>query len=214
MSRRIDDSSDSSLAPSNGRLPGEHLVEHGAEREDVGARVDGLALGLLRGHVGGCPEQDAEAGAARGAERGGHRVGRAALGADQLGEAEVEHLHEAGLRDHHVPGLDVAVDDPGLVGGGEAARDLERDPQRLGDRQAAPLEPLAQALAVHQLHRDPGAARRVLADLVHGDDVGVGQRRGRLRFLQEAARALGIGHRLGRSSLMATVRPRRVSRAR
>ena len=34
------------------RLPaGEHFVEHGAEREDVGARVDGLSLHLLRRHV-------------------------------------------------------------------------------------------------------------------------------------------------------------------
>ena len=33
------------------RLSGEALVEHAAERVDVGARVDGPALDLLRGGV-------------------------------------------------------------------------------------------------------------------------------------------------------------------
>ena len=40
-------------------LPGEHLVEHRAEREDVGPRRGPLALGLLRGHVVGRAHDDA-----------------------------------------------------------------------------------------------------------------------------------------------------------
>ena len=39
--------------------PRQHLVEDDAERPDVGAAIDRLALGLLRGHVGGSPEDDA-----------------------------------------------------------------------------------------------------------------------------------------------------------
>ena len=39
---------------------GQHLVEHDAERPDVGALVDSLALGLLGRHVRRGAEDDAE----------------------------------------------------------------------------------------------------------------------------------------------------------
>ena len=39
------------VAPLNARAPGQHFVEHAAEREDVGAVVGLLALDLLRRHV-------------------------------------------------------------------------------------------------------------------------------------------------------------------
>ena len=42
----------------------------------------------------------------------------------ELREAEVEDLHVTILRHEHVLGLQVPVDDPLLVGRGEAARDL------------------------------------------------------------------------------------------
>ena len=51
--------SDAWLAPANAFLPGRHLVEHGAEREDVGARVGLLALELLGRHVLERPEDRA-----------------------------------------------------------------------------------------------------------------------------------------------------------
>ncbi len=41
---------------------GEHLVEHDAERPDVGAAVDRSAGRLLGRHVGGGAEDDAELG--------------------------------------------------------------------------------------------------------------------------------------------------------
>ena len=41
------------LSALNGRAAGEHFVEHGAEREDIGASIDGLAADLLRSHVPG-----------------------------------------------------------------------------------------------------------------------------------------------------------------
>ena len=40
-----------SVSPANARRPVEHLVEHAAERPDVGALVDGLAARLLGTHV-------------------------------------------------------------------------------------------------------------------------------------------------------------------
>ena len=39
---------------------GEHLVEHAAERPDVGAPIDGLPARLLRRHVGGRAENHAQ----------------------------------------------------------------------------------------------------------------------------------------------------------
>ena len=42
-----------------GAPAGQHLVDHGAERPDVTAFVDGFAPGLLRTHVGDRPQQHA-----------------------------------------------------------------------------------------------------------------------------------------------------------
>jgi hypothetical protein len=41
-----------------------------------------------------------------------------------FGQAEVEDLRVALVGDHDVLGLEVAVDDPALMGGGEAVGDL------------------------------------------------------------------------------------------
>ena len=92
-------------------LAGQHFEQDHAERVDVGAVVDvRFAFALLGRHVVG-----------RSHDRAGARLVRnlfIALG--QLGQAEIEHLHEVG----HVPlgdeedvfGLEVAVDDAVLVG--------------------------------------------------------------------------------------------------
>jgi hypothetical protein len=93
------------------------------------------------------------------------------------------------------------VDDAGRVGGGEAPSDLDPDPQRLRHGQAAPLQPLAQALAVQALHGDPGAPRGVLADFVDGDDVGMVEGGNGPGLLHEAPGALGIGHERGTQQL-------------
>ena len=86
------------------RPAGEQLVEHDARRVDVGARVDRLALGLLGREVRGGAEDGRRLGDRRGRVR--HRAG----------DAEVHDLDLAGIGDHHVAGLDVAVDDAGAVG--------------------------------------------------------------------------------------------------
>ena len=40
------------VSPRNGSVPGRHLVQHRAEGKQIGARIQFLALGLLRRHVG------------------------------------------------------------------------------------------------------------------------------------------------------------------
>ena len=63
---------------------------------------------------------------------GGGVVGRAALGED-LGEAPVHHLDLAEGADHHVRGLQVAVDHPPRVGIGDRLGDRLEDRQEAGE---------------------------------------------------------------------------------
>ena len=104
--------------PRESALRGEELVDDDPEAEDVGAVVDVVTADLLGRHVGGRPEDDA---GLREHRRRGRAVGRGLLG-----EAEVQDLETAVRRDEQVLGLEVAVDDPLLVGGGEALRELDR----------------------------------------------------------------------------------------
>ena len=95
------------------RPSGDHLVQHAAERVDVGAAVDGLPLRLLGRQVRRGPE---------------HRRGlldRLLRVADPR-DAEVRDLHVARRGDHDVAGLDVAVDDALVVRGGERVGDVDR----------------------------------------------------------------------------------------
>ncbi len=131
--------------------PGEHLPQHDAERPDVGAPVDRLAAGLLGAHVGGGAEDDAGRGGVAGEGGRERQVGALAL-LPRLGEPEVEHLDRAVGPDLDVGGLEIAVDDPGVVGGLERLGDLDRDGERLLDRDRPPGDHLVEPFALDQLH--------------------------------------------------------------
>jgi hypothetical protein len=130
-------------------LAGHHLVDHDPEREDVAAAVDRLAARLLRAHVAQRPEHEARL-------RLGERLHvRDAVGCvallwrlEQLGEAEVEDLRVAVRRHDHVLRLDVPVNDAGLVGLLEAARDLDGDLDRAEQVELAPLDQRLHGLAL------------------------------------------------------------------
>ena len=119
--------------PSNAARPGEHLVEHAAERVEVGAAVDGIARDLLGRHVLGRPE-DGEA-----AQRA-LPVGRgplARLSVERDGHAEVEQLDLGRLAvagQHQVLRLEVAVHEARRVRRLERLRRLDRDAHRLAPR--------------------------------------------------------------------------------
>jgi hypothetical protein len=133
------------------------LVEDRAQGVDIGPGVERLfAPRLLGRHVRGRPQRRP-------------RLGRRArlLQRLQLGDPEVEHLHQVGPvlapADEQVVGLEVAVHDPSRVGGGHAPAGL-RD-QVGGARQRQPpvaFQQPAQALADQQLHHD--VRRPVLGD--------------------------------------------------
>ena len=88
-------------------------MQDAAERVDIRARVDALALQLLgRGEVGGA---EPLAG-----------LGQLLLGAQQPREPEVAQVGVV-AGDQDVGGLDVAVDEPGGVRSVERGRDLRDD---------------------------------------------------------------------------------------
>src|SRR5262245_8727076 len=103
----------------------DHLVEHDSEAEHVASGVDRSAAGLLWRHVphgshhrarlSGIPKRNALAGNA------------ALLVVDQLYESEVEDFDIAVRPEHHIFGLDVAMDDAGSMCGGKRTRDLHCD---------------------------------------------------------------------------------------
>ena len=181
-----------------GPASGNDLVERGAEGEDVGAGVGRLAVELLRRHVLQRAQDGSRAGQRRRAGRGlaaaGFRLARA-----ELRQAEVEQLHAVG-REHHVPRLQIAVDDPLPVRRVERVRDGDAGRQRLVEREGAALETPGQRLAPEQLH-DQVVGTVLAADVVQRADVRMTQRGHRPRLALEALPRLGIGGDLPRQDL-------------
>ncbi len=184
-----------------GHLAGQALVQHEAERVEVGPTVEREPEHLLRRQVLGRAHH--------------HVLGREVLVAslDRLGDAEVRQLDPALRRHQHVARLDVAVDEAGLVGVRQRGGHRPSDDERLVDAQATRLvEQRPQRPPRHELHDDggpPGLLDRVVdADDVRVVEAGggdglpaepldhdrvVGQRR-----LQQLDRDLTIEDRVGR----------------
>ncbi|MFN8094860.1 MAG: hypothetical protein U0599_22040 [Vicinamibacteria bacterium] len=136
---------------------GEQLEEEEAQRVDLALPREGPTRELLRRHVGRRPR----------------RVARPPQIRLEAGQAEVRDPGAPPAVEHHVRRLEVAVQDAGLVGGGEPRADLPRDLEGLvlGQAADAPGE-RGHVLAVDVLHREEVLAVR-LADVEDAAHRGV-----------------------------------------
>ena len=114
----------------------------------------------------------------------------------ELRDSEVENLDQAILGEEQVLGLQVAVHDALLVGGGEAPCDLDGELHRLARAQRAAGHAVAEGLALQQLRDDIGRAV-VLPEIVDGDDVGVVEDAYGFGLVLEAADPVFVDRDLG-----------------
>ena len=118
----------------------------------------------------------------------------------EVGHAEVHQLDAefsiTPLGHHHVVGFDVAVNDAFTVGFPRSQSDLGRDIKSLSQRARIGCDPLAQALAFDESHRDEQLAV-VLVNLVDGADVGVIEGGDGASLVDEARLVLLVLQRVG-----------------
>ena len=162
-----------------GSLAVERLVERDAEGELVTAGIDPLARELFRRHV------------SRGSHGGQRLRGIGSRITDRLevdllasrpGQSEVEDAGSAFAVDHHVVGLEVAMDHAGAVGRRETGSGREVHPKNVVGGAPLLTLPVGEGDAVDELHRDEDLAV-VDPDVVHRDHV-------RVRELGEGPRLL------------------------
>jgi len=174
-----------------GELAADEAVQDHAQGVEVAGRVYRLAGDLLGGHV---------AGGAHDGAGGGQR--RAVGGAvREAGDAEVQHfdlvLATVALKEHHVVGLEVAVDDAFAVGGPQGLGDLGADVgDALGRHGAVLGEGLCEGSALEQLHGQVEGAVFGLAEVVETNGVWVLDARGGLHFALKAQDHLFAGRQV------------------
>ena len=177
---------------------GGHLVQEGAQREDVGARVRWQALDLFGRHV----RQRADEGALRRVRswRGREHRERLPGSADGvLREAEIEQLGP-GRGEHHVPRLQIAMDDAEPVRGLERVRDFNAEAEDLAQRQRAACQTGGQRLTLEQFeHQILDVV--LAADVVQAADVRVVERGDGFGLTGEARAELGIRRQFRREDL-------------
>ena len=179
---------------------GGQLIQQDADGKDVGAAVDGAAAGVLGSHVGELAKHDAGFGPL--------------LFERAVGEAEIDQLHLAVKRDHHVVGRHIAVHEiQGLVGvwiaqavgGIEGLDHLGDDQQRQVQRQrelpaSTAVHQRLDIAAVHQLHRQV-VGLLDLADVKDRADVAVAELHDDAGFVDEAGDVFTIVCPLGAQRL-------------
>jgi hypothetical protein len=169
----------------------QHLVKDRSEREDIRARINRTALGLLGRHVRRRAHDEARSRAQRRHSR------LSGTGLNELGKSEVENLGTPVARDHDVGRLDIAMNDAACMRRVQSRCDLRTVLERLRNWQRALGKHFVERCALDELHCDEGGAG-VLVDVVDGDDVRVIESGGGTRLLDEPTASIGVGRCLGR----------------
>ncbi len=180
-------------------LGGQHLVQQNAERPHVGPAVGRLPGRLLGRHVRRRAEDRAELGPVSGGQRRGvhqrrrvRRAGGRPWRVERLRQPEVEDLDLPFSGQLDVLRLEVAMDDPLLVGLLEGLGDLPGHRQGLVEGKGAGLQPFRQGGALDQLH-DQGAHPARLFEPEDRRDVGMVQLGEQPCLALEARQTLGVG---------------------
>jgi hypothetical protein len=157
--------------PAERPLSREQLVQHDPEREDVAAHVERFPERLFRRHVGNGPHHDAGPGQRQLGARDAVRRRRVL----EAREAEVGELGVAAARHEDVARLDIAVQDPGGMRGGQRVGHAHHQVDDLAPRPLVGARPLVQRAAVDVLRREEQTMLE-LAGLVHGHEMGMVER--------------------------------------
>src|SRR5436190_10628596 len=164
--------------------PGEHFVHDYAEAKDIAPRVYIAAAGLFRRHVGyrahyrtGCGQLLSSCGL--------FRTGGSSSRLGELCKAEIEHLYITVRAQHHIFGLDIAMDDAGPVRCVESLGDLDHGLEYLVERhRGGERDVFAQRHTFDQLGGNV-VLPVYFTDLVYGQNIRMIERRRRLRLLDE-----------------------------
>ena len=160
------------------QLARQHLEQRAAEREDVGAPVDGRSRRGLGRHVAG-----------RADDRRLERLRHLEL-AGGARHTEVEHLDVrvvAATDEHDVRRLQIAVHDVARMRDGDGLGDAPSDLERGDDRQRGRrLEHRRQRLAIDELHDDVGRVVVEATEIERARDAIAADRGSDDRFLHEA----------------------------
>ena len=172
---------------SEGRLPGQHLVEDEAEGVDVGATVDGVAVHLLGSEVAGGPDHGA----------GASQI----VATGRLGDSEVGDLHPSVRLHEHVRRFDVAMHEPLTVRVLERVGHLRGDVDRLVHGQpVVVVHQTPQGPSFDELHDDVRGAV-VVTGVVRRHDPGMRELRGGDRFVAKAHAQRVVDGELGQEQL-------------
>ena len=164
----------------------QHFVKYQAEGVDIGALIHLFPLGLFRRHIGGRPKDHTRLGLA---DRYGGRLVRRRHGSSaDLGQSEVEHLHQAIRTNLDVSRLEIPMDDAFFVRVIQRVRDLPRNRRGFIEAQRTFLDAVGQRGTFDQLHH-----QIIGPDIVQRTDIGVIERRDDFRFPRKAFAKLLCG---------------------
>src|SRR5262245_47034069 len=172
---------------------GEHLVQDAAERPYIAPLVRGPASCLLWAHVRGGAQNYSHPRHRRAAD--GRRRRRISARRNRrlqyFREPKVQNLHRA-IRSHlDVRWLQIAVNDPLLMGGFERIGNLTCHGHRVVNWQRPGLQSLGERLALDKFE-DQKLCSGGFLEAVDGRDVWMVQRGEHARFAPEACDAIGI----------------------